>query len=102
MVNFLLGKQAVRLWTKNDCFRTAFSGGTPELAVDKREIWQIVTGQTSRSSQEGMLSQSWMFSSLWFHQYEDPFYHFGGRKFQCSHHPENLHANSQVWSFRVN
>jgi len=62
MLNLVLGKQAVRVWTRNEWFRTAFRRGTLEWAVEKCEIWQILTGKASRSSQEGVLSQSWMLS----------------------------------------
>jgi hypothetical protein len=30
MLNFVLGKQALRVWTRNEWFRTALSGGTLE------------------------------------------------------------------------
>jgi hypothetical protein len=94
-----VGEAGVRVWPRNEWFRTALSCGTLEWAVDKCEIWQILTGKASRSSQEEVLSQSLMLSVFLIHQYEDPLYHLGGRKLQCSHHPENVHINSQVWSF---
>jgi len=34
MLNLVLGRQAGRVWTRNEWFRTAFIGGTFEWVVD--------------------------------------------------------------------
>lgn len=101
MLNIMSGRQAGRLWTRNEWFRTAFSGGTFEWAVD---TWNLanLNRQSVQELSRRVLSQSWMLSGLLFHQYEDLLYHLGGRKLQCSDHQENVNVNSQVCSFHVN
>jgi len=56
MLNLVLGRHSGRVWTRNEWFRTTFSGETLEWAVDKCEIWQILTAKAFRSSQELVLS----------------------------------------------